>query len=140
MLINRLKGENVGCFIGNMYTGCLGYADDVTLLAPSLGSLQQMLDVCDMYGEDYGVQYNTNKTVCMKMSKSRCDTAHQYSVSLAHKKLKWVSTVKYLGVHVSSNLDDTNDFISKRGDFYSSLNGLLSKFKGGPHDILNVLF
>ena len=34
VLFHLLKQSNVGCFIGNVYMGCVGYADDV-LLAPS---------------------------------------------------------------------------------------------------------
>ena len=34
VLFHLLKQSNVGCFIGNVYMGCVGYVDDV-LLAPS---------------------------------------------------------------------------------------------------------
>ena len=139
VLLTRLKNRNVGCFIGNMYVGCLGYADDVTLLAPSVSSLQNMLEVCNLYGKDYGLQYNCQKTVCMKMSQKNCNLVN-YKVSLDGTQLKWVQSVSFLGIFVSYNMDDTNEFIHKRGSFYSSVNSLLGNFRGVPRNILNVLF
>jgi hypothetical protein len=34
-LLVKLKAANIGCIIGGIYAGCLAYADDLTLLAPS---------------------------------------------------------------------------------------------------------
>ena len=38
-----------GCYTGSTFSGALGYADDVTLIAPSLHSLSQMIKICDSY-------------------------------------------------------------------------------------------
>ena len=35
-LLYKLKVSNVGCYIGNVFLGGLGYADDVCLLSPNL--------------------------------------------------------------------------------------------------------
>ena len=139
VLLNRLKSKNVGCFIGNMFVGSLGYADDVTLLAPSIGGLQEMLKICDLFAHEFGVHFNTNKTVCMKMCR-RCNNADQYVLTLDGKNLKWVKSVKYLGIHINYDLDDSKEFINKRGNVYTNLNNLLGNFRGIPSDILNVLF
>ena len=37
-LFTKLKKSGFGCYIGNIFSGALGYADDVTLIAPSLQS------------------------------------------------------------------------------------------------------
>ena len=39
-LIILLKKRNIGCHIGSHLIGALGYADDLTLLSPSLSSLK----------------------------------------------------------------------------------------------------
>ena len=39
ILFTKLKKSGYGCFIGNTFSGALGYADDVTPIAPSLQSL-----------------------------------------------------------------------------------------------------
>jgi len=33
----KLKVSNVGCYIGNVFLGGLGYADDLCLLSPNRG-------------------------------------------------------------------------------------------------------
>ena len=36
---------DIGCEIGNSLLGVFGYADDLTILCPSLAGLKQMLNV-----------------------------------------------------------------------------------------------
>ena len=40
-LIIQLMKFNIGCKIGNSFLGVFGYADDLTLLCPSLAGLKQ---------------------------------------------------------------------------------------------------
>ena len=44
-LLERLKKSGFGCHIGSMFMGAFCYADDCTLLAPSITSLKIMLKV-----------------------------------------------------------------------------------------------
>ena len=52
-LLIRLKLNGVGCHIGNQFAGAPAYADDVILLSPSLTGLQNMLDVCKIYSNEF---------------------------------------------------------------------------------------
>ena len=58
-LIFRLKTKGIGCYIGYFYAGCIAYADDLTLLCPSMSGLQNMLAICEKFGYEYSVSYNT---------------------------------------------------------------------------------
>ena len=44
-LLTRLRDAHLGCHIGSLFCGVLGYADDVVILAPTLYSLMVMLDI-----------------------------------------------------------------------------------------------
>ena len=77
VLLCRLKELGIGCHVGHMYSGCLGYADDLTLLAPSCKGLQQMLDECKEFGEQYGVRYNASKTVCIQFTRKKSDDTNK---------------------------------------------------------------
>ena len=44
-LITRLKSSGLGCNIGDNYFGALGYADDLTLLLPSVNALTKMITI-----------------------------------------------------------------------------------------------
>ena len=43
-LLLQLHDSEIGCFIGQKYLDTLCYADDVTLLCPSISGLQKMLN------------------------------------------------------------------------------------------------
>ena len=48
-LLCRLKKSGMGCYNGNLHVGSLAYADDVVLLSLTLGSLKDMLGICEQY-------------------------------------------------------------------------------------------
>ena len=50
-LFQRLAIGGSGCFMGSLFLGALGFADDVTLLAPSLRALRSMISICEAYAE-----------------------------------------------------------------------------------------
>ena len=137
ILLQRLEANKVGCFIGNHYCGCLGYADDICLIAPSVGSLQKMLDICSNFGIDYGLQFNASKSVCMHISKIN-RTA--FDVYLGGNKLSWVKSFKYLGINVNCNLSDSEDIMFKRSLFFTSVNMLMANFGCLSDNILIHLF
>ena len=55
----------MGCYYGNSYVGSLAYADDVVLLSPTLGSLKEMLNICEQYSTDFNIIFNASKTKLM---------------------------------------------------------------------------
>lgn len=60
-LLCRLSRSGYGCKIGHLYYGALGYADDVSLIAPSLYALQKMCDVALEYANEYDIKFNPLK-------------------------------------------------------------------------------
>jgi len=44
-LLHQLSSLYVGCYIGNVFTGVLGYADDIALLAPTATAMGVMLHI-----------------------------------------------------------------------------------------------
>ena len=47
------------------YFGVLGYADDLTLLSPSVNALSKMVGrpICEEYAKEYDIVFNCKKTV-----------------------------------------------------------------------------
>ena len=58
LLLLRLKTSGIGCHLHGKYMGILGYADDVTLLSPSIRGLNRMLSVCEEFGKEYFIFKN----------------------------------------------------------------------------------
>ena len=48
-LLLCLQRSGLGCHISNTYMGALSYADDITLISPSLYGLNRMLDICNKF-------------------------------------------------------------------------------------------
>ena len=60
-----LSNSHVRCYIGDVFTGALAYADDIVLSAPSASALPKMLAVCDKYAADFDMSFNADKSKCM---------------------------------------------------------------------------
>ena len=44
-LLNELENSGVGCYMGGVFAGAFAYADDITILSPSVLALKYMVDI-----------------------------------------------------------------------------------------------
>ena len=58
-LLLRLKKSGVGCHIHGKYMGILLYVDDVTLLSLRIRGLNRMLSICEEFGKEYFIKFNS---------------------------------------------------------------------------------
>ena len=109
-LLSKLRDTDVGCHLGGVFLGAYGYADDVTLLAPSRQGLQSMLKICEEFATIHSMQFSTDpvpaksKSKCLFFSRTRSSDDIE-NVTLNGNKLPWVTTAKHLGNHLSSKLN-----------------------------------
>ena len=68
--------------------------DDLVLLSPSRRGLQDMLSLCDTYGEEYHMNFNATKTVCMYMS-NHTNVGNITPLRLSGQDLTWVDSVSW---------------------------------------------
>ena len=61
-LIIRLKATGIGCHVVRRFIACLLFADDVSLIAPTRGALQHLLNVCAKYCSEFCLRFNVGKT------------------------------------------------------------------------------
>ena len=123
-LLQRLQDHDIGCHVGTKFVAALGYADNLTLLSPSLLGLQKAADICNDFAQEYSVKFDSKKTQCLCVEKDG-EFFH-----LDGEKFKWVNCVRHLGNLITWNLKDDDDIQLKRGYFYRSVNNLCAKFKG----------
>jgi hypothetical protein len=138
ILLERLKDSGIGCHVDGVYVGALAYADDLTLLCPSLQGLQSMLKVCEEFSREFSVRFNPTKTQCIHFC--RAQDPGSFEIYLDGKSLKWVSEVKHLGHFVTYNLNEERETRAKIGDYISSVNTLRANFKGVNANVLIRLF
>ena len=70
-IIERLNDSNLGCFIDDLYLGCIMYADDLILISASVSILQQMTFICENEAEYIDMKFNTSKSMVIRFGK-RC--------------------------------------------------------------------
>ena len=125
-MLQRLEYDGTGCWIGNKYFGVIAYADDVTLLCPTLAGLQKMICTCENFSKEYQMEFNFKKTVCVKFGRHiPCNQ----TVYLNGIILPWHNHAKHLGNVLSSDISECKEISKKRSEFIGRVNGLLGTLK-----------
>ena len=111
-LLKDLRKLGLGCHIGGLWFGALGYADDLILLAPNRDVLQRMLQVCEHYAGEHNLVFSTDplpaksKTKCMLFCGKPGKVKFPDPLQLDGKDLPWVETADHLGhtLHQVTNM------------------------------------
>ena len=141
-LIVKLRDSGMGCYIGTLFMGCLGYADDILLLSASRTGLQVMVDVCSKFAKQKSLKFSTNpnpeksKTKCIIFSKNPRDRIQVAPILLNNDPLPWVSQVKHLGNVLENDNSMKVDCNLKRGKFIGKVNSLLQEFHFVKSDVI----
>ena len=69
-VLKRLEESGVGCHMGGHFTGALAYADDITLLSPSMSGMITLNTVYEEYATEFDVTFN-GKTSQLLIFKGR---------------------------------------------------------------------
>lgn len=136
-LLLLLEKSGLGCHIGTNFCGVLGYADDLTLICPSLRALTEMISMCKTFANDFNVTFNAKKTVCIKFGSK---VTEDDKLLLDGCPIKWKDQVKHLGNIVNNTLTDENDCSLKISSFNGSVNKLLGNYGGLQTHVLVKLF
>jgi len=62
-LIDSLRQSNNGIFIGNVFIGCILYADDIVLLSCTCSGLQKLVNICVAYSVLWDIKFNSRKSM-----------------------------------------------------------------------------
>jgi len=93
----NLRASGLGCYIFDMFVGCIMYADDIILLSGSLNDLQSMLNVCDNVSSQRLLKFNTNKCKCIAFGKMTKSATSGDGLQLDKGVVMWFDTIEYLG-------------------------------------------
>ena len=124
-LLQELRNLQLGCHIGGYWFGCLGYADDLILLAPNREVLQRMLDICQKYATEHNLVFSTDpvpaksKTKCLYFCGRSGPVQYPAQVQLDGKDLPWVDSADHLGHTLTQVTNMEKDSQRARGKFIS---------------------
>ena len=136
-LLLGLKYSGYGCHLGDTFTGVLSYADDITLICPSLRGMNCMLKICSDFAENFSLTFNSNKSMCIKFGESVND---REKIMLNDLQIAWVNDVRHLGNYINKSLSDKLDCQQKVSTFIGSVNKLNANFRNLQHDVIARLF
>lgn len=117
--------------------GAVCYADDLMLLCPSIKGLRVMLEICQNFGDSYGMKFNPTKSECIKFGR---DTETQLEIELDGEKLNWKKYVKHLGNYLNYNLDGEQEIQHKRSDLFGRMNTLEAYLRDAPDRVKIQVF
>lgn len=116
------------------------YADDLVLICPSASALNDLLRICEKFGQANYILYNVTKTECMCIPPKNAKSMKPPDIILYDSKLKYVNNFKYLG-HIMNNVFTDDDDIAKElRNLYARGNTLITKFKSMCPEVKISLF
>ena len=100
-----MRNNNIGCKIVNQYVGVFYYADDISLLCPSITGLKQMLLLCETYAAEYNIRSNSSKSPLIHFTDLKKKAKRDVSIEMKNgSKIKMVDTCKYIGITLYSDV------------------------------------
>ena len=123
----RLERSGVGCHCKHLFAGCVCYADDLALLAPSPAALRLLLQQCETFATSYGLKFNASKTQLIRFGLSKSSLCSAKAI-FGGQALHFVDSVVHLGHILQHDLDDTEDIIRCSRDMVKKANCMLRLF------------
>lgn len=108
-LIVELSSMRVGCRLDGVSVNNISYDDDMVLLGPTVGSIRDMLRVCESYASSHGLTYNVKKCEYMVFKAAGKCPDNVPEITLNGKKIERVYEFKYLGHFLTDDLKDNVD-------------------------------
>lgn len=125
-LIKTIKRSKIGCMFGILAVNIFVYADDIVLLAPSVGALQRLLTLCEDQLSYLDMALNAKKSVCIRFGSRFKDECFPLCTT-AGETLCWVDNCRYLGVFLTAAKKFKSTISNNKRSFYRSFNDIFSK-------------
>ncbi len=105
ILLNEIVASNIGFKLGNIFCGCLAFADDICLICQSASDLQKLLDICNNIAyKRLHLTFNASESKTeVIIFNIPPDHAAQYSFKLGDLNISIVSSYKHLGTRIKQN-------------------------------------
>ena len=129
----------VGCQLNYYLLSILVYADDILLLAPSVGGLQLLLDYFCESILKIGLKINVAKSKYL-VFEHRKGHSNDPVVRLQNQTLDRVTSIKYLGIVLSEDMSITKDVDRMTSQFLAQFNGMYYKFNVMEGEVIFYLF
>ena len=133
-MIKELRKKQDGYWIDNYYLGIITYA-----IAPSIDSLQKMIDTCVSYCDKFCLDFNPLKSKVMVFGRSFRDPCKP--LTIGRENLEFVNEWKYLGTTIVSGKVFAFTARPDLSSFYRATNAVINVLTGAhEHVLVNLLY
>ena len=116
----------------NAFISALSYADDMSLISPSLKGLQKLLMACEKFCSDWDICLNPKKSRNLYFGKRR---SHLCDLKLNGIDVKWTEKWTYLGIDLVSHTRFNCCIEEKIRKFYRCANSIF-RVEGRSNDMI----
>ena len=137
-LLSTLEKQGIGCHIGSKFVGALAYADDITLISPTVDGMRRMIKTCEDYAKEYNIMFNGKKSQLLMFKGRNCKSMF-CDIYVNGAIVKYIEKAVHLG-HTISTIDRESNVKKAISEFWKSFNIFHSDFGHVRADIKNKLF
>ena len=137
-LLLRLQESGIGCHMGGHYAGALAYADDITLISPSITELRKVSSICEQCASVYDILFNGSKNKSL-LFKGRCCNVSTLIIVVSGQLAKMSNTAVHLGHAITSNCRD-NITKSAESGVWKCFNNLMAELGKLSPFVISKLF
>ena len=125
-IVDKVKATGVGCYLNSVCVSILLYADDIILTAPSVRTLQHLLDVCQQELDYLDMSINAKKSFCIRIG-PRFNVDCCCVVTRDNHELAWCSSIRYLGIYITSATTFRSSVSHNKQATYRAFNAIFGK-------------
>ena len=137
--LKSIKSLNVGCQLNGIKVNIVAYADDILLMCPSRHGLQILINEIYKIFDRLCLKTNSTKSKYI-VFKHKPNITVSGNIYLNNCAIERVYVLKYLGVHLSDDLDIKSDCDRVLKSFLKQFNSMYNKFNFLPINVLSFLF
>ena len=99
----------IGCCLKDKVVTHPYYADDLVLVSPAASGLNELIQECERFSIDYGLNFNESKTVMLYFKPDSFKINPCTSVKMNGTLINVECSCKYLGHMITNKLSDDED-------------------------------
>ena len=111
VVYSKITGKWKWMSHGRTHAGALAYADDITLISPSMTGLRKMSSICEQYASVYDILFNGSKSKLL-FFKGHCCNVSTLSIAVCGQFVEMSDTAVHLG-HTTCITSNDRDNITK---------------------------
>ena len=127
-LLGNLRESAFGARLSGYHVGCITYADDITLISPTVHGLQSMLSICERFVKENMLKFNLKKSMIAVFCNGSTRASPEFH--LDGQRLSTTDSVLHLENMFNSDRNDNFSVERRLRKLFAATNAVLGKLGG----------